>query len=166
MKNIKRRTKLFNLIQDNLSVISSWLIISLIIILFRNKISFFLANNSLIGENDVKESLFDLAFTILIVLISIRFLWFFIKNYRLSKRWNFIIFLVLVPYLALRNNSLDDLRFLIYIERLELLYADIIVLISFYALLLLVRNTIYPNWGFYDKTIKYLLEFKQKKKYS
>lgn len=163
MKNIKRRTKLFNLIQDNLSVISSWLIISLIIILFRNKISFFLANNSLIGENDVKESLFDLAFTILIVLISIRFLWFFIKNYRLSKRWNFIIFLVLVPYLALRNNSLDDLRFLIYIERLELLYADIIVLISFYALLLLVRNTIYPNWGFYDKTIKYLSEFKQKK---
>src|SRR5690606_16316896 len=83
--------------------------------------------------------------------------------YRLSKRWNFIIFLVLVPYLALRNNSLDDLRFLIYIERLELLYADIIVLISFYALLLLVRNTIYPNWGFYDKTIKYLSEFKQKK---
>lgn len=162
MKNIKRITKLFNLIQDNLSVITSWLIISLIIILFRNKISLFLANNSLIGENDVKESLFDLAFTILIVLISIRFLWFFIKNYRLSKRWNFIIFLVLVPYLALRNNSLDDLRFLIYIERLELLYADIIVLISFYALLLLVRNTIYPNWGFYDKTIKYLSEFKNK----
>jgi len=46
---------LFELIKVNLSIISSWIICSIITLLFQSKISSFISNNSIITDKKVKK---------------------------------------------------------------------------------------------------------------
>lgn len=146
---IKKRVRLFYLLKNNIAIIFSWLIVIIVTLFFQNKISLFIANNSLVTYTEVKSDYFDLAYLSLAILIFIRYIWFLIKNYRLSKKQNYIIFSIVVVYLFLRNNKSDSLHFSYY--NFEFLYyADLIIFIAFMTVILLIRNAFYSNFKLYD----------------
>ncbi|TDD97922.1 KAP family P-loop NTPase fold protein [Flavobacterium cellulosilyticum] len=153
---------LFELIKVNLSIISSWIIFSIITLLFQSKISSFISNNSFITDKEVKSDNFYFIFTLLILIIVIRFLWFIIKNYRISKKHNYLIFLICTIYLFLRNNENDQLWFSFYNVKWSIYYSDIILLMSFLSSILLVRNIFYSNYKLYDILIKWFDDLKTK----
>ncbi|MFA9189547.1 P-loop NTPase fold protein [Flavobacterium magnesitis] len=153
---------LFKLIKVNLSIISSWIIFSIITLLFQSKISSFISNNSVITNKEVKNDNFNFAFTLLIFIILIRFLWFIIKNYRISKKHNYLIFFICMIYLFIRNNEDDQLLFSFYNVKWSIYYSDIILLISFLSSILLIRNVFYSNCKLYDILIKWFDNLKTK----
>lgn len=163
LKNSKR-TRLFELIKDNLSILSSWAIFVIIILLFQSKISLFISTSSIITEKEVKNNYFYFAYISLVMILIMRFLWFIFKNYRLSKKYNYLIFLVSIIYLFIRNNEDDTLWFSVYNVKLNFYYTDIILLMSFLSLVLLVRNIFYSNYKLYDVLIKWFNDLKKKQK--
>ncbi|MBS7254130.1 KAP family P-loop NTPase fold protein [Flavobacterium branchiicola] len=147
---LKQISKMLFFFKSNSFIIFSWIILVLITILFQGKISSFLAENSVINHQNAKENYFQIAFIISIVIILIRYLWFLIKNYRLARKNNFIVFYLALIYFSFRINNTDSLYFSYLSVKNNLYYADIILLIAFLSLLLFLRNLFFQNGKLYD----------------
>ncbi|MFC0779817.1 P-loop NTPase fold protein [Flavobacterium sp. HJSW_4] len=139
------------MLKNNLSIIFYWIISVAITLIFQDKISVFLAENSFIKHSNVKDIYFQIAFIIFLIVIVIRYLWFIIKNYQLARKNNFIIFFISIIYLFLRINEHDLLFFSYFNLKFNLFYSDIILLIGILSILLLTRNLFFKNWKLYDK---------------
>lgn len=152
MKKIKKlRDISIKLFISNRAVIFSWIILVSLLILLIGKVTLFITEYSFISEKEVQDSFFNKAYTLLLIIISATFIWYIFKNYRVSKKNNYIIFLVTTIYLVMRNNHSDKLWFSTYSYKYNFYYTDIIILISLFAILLLIRNIFIPNIHFYDR---------------
>lgn len=150
-KNKKLRDVFIKLFISNRTVLFSWIILVSVLILFISKVTLFISEYSFISEKDVRDTFFNKAYTLLLIIISSTFFWYIFKNYRISKKNNFIIFLITAIYLVMRNNQSDKLWFSTYSNKYNFYYTDIIVLLTLLAILLLIRNIFSPNINFYDK---------------
>lgn len=157
MSEIKKRVRIFQLLKYNKGVIFSWVIFTLIAILFQKKISIFLANNSLLTDKEVLNGYFNSAYLFIIAIIIIRFFWFLLKNYRLSTKQNYFIFFITVLYLVLRYDKDSILRFSSCNNCFY--YADLILLIAFLAIILFSRNAFGKNLKWYDSINLWFQDF-------
>lgn len=146
----KLRDTSIKLFISNKTVIFSWIILVSVLMLFISKVTLFISEYSFISEKEVQDSFFNKAYLLLLIIISSTFLWYSFKNYRISKKNNFIVFLITIIYLVMRNNQSDKLWFSIYSSKYNFYYTDIIVLLCLFAILLLIRNIFFPNIHFYD----------------
>ncbi len=162
MSEIKKRVRIFHLLKYNKAVIFSWVIFTLIAILFQKKISIFLANNSLLTDREVLNGYFNSAYLFIVAIIIIRFFWFILKNYRLSKKQNYFIFFITALYIVLRYDSDSILRFSSYNDNFY--YADLTILTTCLAIILLYRNVFGGNLKWYDTINSWFQDFLPAKK--
>jgi hypothetical protein len=144
---------LIELIFKNAKMFFSWIVLLISLLLLKNKISISLAELSIITDKEVESKYFDFAYIALIVIVAIRYLWLGLKNYIISKKQNFIISLMTILYLTLRNDKTDSLRFSNFKFDYDYYYLDIILLFSGLSFLLFLRNVLFSNIIFYDKVI-------------
>ncbi|MET3034096.1 KAP family P-loop NTPase fold protein, partial [Flavobacterium johnsoniae] len=154
--------KILVFLKSNFNVFFSWLVLVTIVLIFQNKIATFLAENSIIKHVDVKKQSFNLAFVTLVLIFLIRFFWFIVKNYRISQKQNYFIFLFSSIYFFLRNDENDSLYFSYLSRRHELYYSDIILLIAILSILLIFRNIFLRNWSLYDNIVSWFDELIKK----
>lgn len=146
-------SKILLFIKSNFKIFFSWLVLVIITLIFQSKIASFLAENTIIKHNNVKEQNFKWAFIILVLIFLIRFLWFLVKNYRISQKHNYFIFFLSSIYFFLRNDENDSLYFSYLNRKPDLYYSDIILLIAILSIVLLSRNIFLQNWKLYDNLI-------------
>ncbi|MDQ6531200.1 P-loop NTPase fold protein [Flavobacterium sp. LHD-85] len=157
--------KILFFLKSNFKFFFSWLVLFTIVLIFQNKVATFLGENSIIEHVDVKKQSFKLAFVILVLIFLIRFFWFIIKNYRISQKQNYFIFLFSSIYFFLRNDENDSLYFSYLSRKHDLYYSDIILLIAILSILLLVRNIFLKNWKLYDDIVIWFDKLIEKDEY-
>lgn len=142
--------KIFHIITANIRIIISWSVFLALALMFLNKLAVFLAENTFIDHQDVKQQYFKSAYILLTAGISVHYLWLIIKNYRRSKKFNYIVFYISAIYIFLRFNSHGAVYFSHLSIRYNIYYADAVLLIGLLNLLLFVLNTVMHNAKLYD----------------
>ncbi len=146
-------SNLLRFFKSNLNAFFSWLVLLVIFLVFKNKITTFFAENSILKHDDVKTKYFNSVFILIIIIVLIRFSWYILKNFRLSVHYNFIVFSIALIYLLLRSDNNDSLFFTCINEKCSFFYSDIILIIAICTIILFIRNKFLQNWKLYDKLI-------------
>jgi len=150
MKNFIR---FINWTKRNGQLILMWVICLFVFLIFENRISNFISQNSIITSTELNNRFFSLVFFTSFIFIAFVFLYSVFKNYRNSKIFNFWISLISTAYLVLRCNNSDNLVFVNFSKTFELgiYYADILLFLGLLTALLYVRNQFFDDYEFYDK---------------
>ncbi len=138
---------LYNYYHKNKNSFFLGLIFVLISVLFSKQISMFLGGNIGIADFDENKSTFNKIYLTFIVVFIITLIKYLIKNYKLSKDWNFwIICVSSIYYISLRPSKnlsfhiINDIPFNQWLNKFEIYYSDIILLLLIFTSILFIRN--------------------------
>ncbi len=136
---------LYNYYHKNKNSFFLGLIFVLISVLFSKQISMFLGKNLGIADFDENKSIFNWIYLIFIIVFIITLIRYLIKNYKLSKDWNFWIICTSILYVLIRSSKnlsfhiINDTPFK-WLNKFEFYYSDIIFLLLIFTVILFIRN--------------------------
>ena len=131
-----------------------WIILFALFLIFQHKISKILSDYIFIGENEVEQVIFNWIYSFTLGILGIVFIWFFVKNYRLSKSFNFWSLFIGTVYCSLKwLSNTGHLFFLKFttVQNVTFYYADIFLLILLGVVFLFLRNKFCPNFIWIEK---------------
>lgn len=136
-------------LDKNYKLIITWLVITILSILYIDRIASFINEKTAITGTItiyLKYSL-DVIFFLTIIISVTRFIWLYSKNYVFSKQFIFWLFYLSVTYSTLRFDIKSNIDFLKF-HSCSINYADIIFLWLLLAIILLIRNICPPSYNY------------------
>jgi len=140
--------KLMKSVNQNYKILSLWFLLSSATIIFSNKIAIFLAKYNYLGREETSTVSFKIIFSFLVFIVLVKFIWYFLINYRLSKSFIFWTFGIGVVYILKIRYNTDNLSLINFYK--PFYYSDIIIFVTSLTIILLVRNLL-KDFTFVDK---------------